>query len=279
MEIEQSVAPIGIMDDDAHCRDCGYNLRGLSRAGLCPECARPIADSLTDDRLSRSDVDWVMGVYWGAIAMLVSYVLRAALDLAEFWSVTRSPATVIALDQLCMAVGAFGVWRIAQREPNRRQSVPKRIGRLTANLYAIASIALVVIDRLEDEFPLVLDGPLLELMFRVCYFVGQLGCYMLFAQFGARFGKRGDLVITRGFIGLLLLTFTCDIVYLAYTILVILSRGVVPINVILALYNGLVVLFHAHALVVVILAVLFLWRLHIEMRLLPRLGRREAPDA
>jgi hypothetical protein len=34
------------IDRDTWCRSCGYNLRGLSRRGKCPECAHPVAKSL-----------------------------------------------------------------------------------------------------------------------------------------------------------------------------------------------------------------------------------------
>lgn len=33
------------LDVDVHCHQCGYNLRGLSEPGRCPECGTPIAES------------------------------------------------------------------------------------------------------------------------------------------------------------------------------------------------------------------------------------------
>ncbi|HEX4053888.1 MAG TPA: hypothetical protein VHX86_06455 [Tepidisphaeraceae bacterium] len=42
------------IDRDVLCRACGYNLRGLSRTGRCPECAADVAISLQPSSLADS---------------------------------------------------------------------------------------------------------------------------------------------------------------------------------------------------------------------------------
>jgi ribosomal protein S27AE len=44
----------GVIIADTTCRRCGYNLRGLSRDGRCPECGTPIGLSTHGDLLRSS---------------------------------------------------------------------------------------------------------------------------------------------------------------------------------------------------------------------------------
>jgi hypothetical protein len=45
-------AKVAPADSDLLCESCGYTLNGLETTGRCPECGRPIAESLGDQRLS-----------------------------------------------------------------------------------------------------------------------------------------------------------------------------------------------------------------------------------
>lgn len=45
------VADDGAVASWIFCRGCGYRLTGLSAPGLCPECARPIAESIRPSRV------------------------------------------------------------------------------------------------------------------------------------------------------------------------------------------------------------------------------------
>src|SRR5258706_15757786 len=44
---------------DTPCRKCGYNLRGLSGDGRCPECGTSVGFSLQGDLLRFCDPSWV----------------------------------------------------------------------------------------------------------------------------------------------------------------------------------------------------------------------------
>ena len=48
---------------DIKCLVCGYNLRGLGRAGRCPECGTPILEALRARRVVRYK--------WSAILVLL----------------------------------------------------------------------------------------------------------------------------------------------------------------------------------------------------------------
>jgi hypothetical protein len=66
-----------LLDRDLACASCGYNLRGLSSASRCPECAHPIPDSISAEtkRLNPRHVRWLR---WGLWLSLTSYVLWGA---------------------------------------------------------------------------------------------------------------------------------------------------------------------------------------------------------
>ena len=53
---------------DVTCRGCGYNLRGLTPDGVCPECAIAIGRSVKGDLLQYCDPAWVdrlaRGMLW-----------------------------------------------------------------------------------------------------------------------------------------------------------------------------------------------------------------------
>lgn len=42
-----AIAPIAMVQDDLRCTGCGYNLRGLPAEHQCPECSRPISETIS----------------------------------------------------------------------------------------------------------------------------------------------------------------------------------------------------------------------------------------
>lgn len=50
------------------CIACGYSLAGLSREGVCPECATPCVKSLSPIAIYRSGIVYIRRVYLGAKA-------------------------------------------------------------------------------------------------------------------------------------------------------------------------------------------------------------------
>ena len=81
------VTPIADAHDvlvgDTACRRCGYNLRGLAVAGLCPECGTPVGLSAQGDFLRYSDPRWtgklVLGLWLMAFGAGVSIASRFAM--------------------------------------------------------------------------------------------------------------------------------------------------------------------------------------------------------
>ncbi len=108
-----------VIEQDLDCRVCGYNLRGLSPQGHCPECEMPVAHALHGDWLRYSDPRWVATIargYWmlsaavavGLLAIIFAAASRESLNLPWLFLAIALSVGVIAL---------IGVWLATVREP------------------------------------------------------------------------------------------------------------------------------------------------------------------
>jgi serine/threonine protein kinase len=68
---------------DLPCVQCHYNLRGMDRAGRCPECGAAVADSVFAGRLVFSDAGWLRSVMFGLallnFTVIAEFVLLGGL--------------------------------------------------------------------------------------------------------------------------------------------------------------------------------------------------------
>jgi predicted RNA-binding Zn-ribbon protein involved in translation (DUF1610 family) len=63
---------------DLPCAVCNYNLRELSRAGLCPECGTPVARSFKARHLRGLSPAWLRSVQWGiTVAIFIDFAAIA----------------------------------------------------------------------------------------------------------------------------------------------------------------------------------------------------------
>lgn len=136
----------GRLDEDIHCRDCGYNLRGQSLEGSCPECGTPVERSLASDHLRFANDDWLRSLYTGASFLAIGTLCLIPLSCviggigSAFSGLSPSPSgfgsglnssAMLAegISSLLSAiagliVSGYGTWKLCQPEPGAILGTP-----------------------------------------------------------------------------------------------------------------------------------------------------------
>lgn len=149
----------GLLAEDVTCRSCGYNLRGLSLEGACPECRVSVAQSVRGDFLQFSDPVWVgrlaRGVKWmiigvfatiiGTVAIVFIGVLGATFAASGTVAMsTAAQAATMAVAVVEAAILVIGYWLVTSPDPGAadREKVMNvrniaRYGMIIASLQAI----------------------------------------------------------------------------------------------------------------------------------------------
>jgi hypothetical protein len=70
-----------IVSFDAWCNSCGYNLLGLPLSGNCPECAKPVEQSLRGDLLSNCEPAHIATLLKGVTFILNGILAQVALGV------------------------------------------------------------------------------------------------------------------------------------------------------------------------------------------------------
>jgi len=119
---EAGAQAVTTLSQDTPCRKCGYNLRGLSSDGCCPECGTPVGLSLREPLLRYCDPQWVASLARGVNLILWGFVLSFAVAFVlgflagslglkpSVW--TASVAWIGAL------VGLYGTWLLTCPDPS-----------------------------------------------------------------------------------------------------------------------------------------------------------------
>ena len=141
-----------VVETEAFCPGCGYNVRGLSRSAKCPECATPVWTALSEQLLAYADPAWLEtlggGTRWLSIALGVMAVSAGVRWLVGYLLSEDAKHAVFLVGITVAAACVFwGVWRITTLNPadlgREPPGSPRRIARV-AMLIGLIDVALTV---------------------------------------------------------------------------------------------------------------------------------------
>lgn len=163
---------------DLNCLSCGYNLRGLSPDGRCPECGIAVGKSAYGDLLGYCEPTWVESLASG-MNWIVAYLAMTIIGLVGmfFLGVALQPGQSDASMMILVFAGGVGLieivgyWKLTTPEPSRLSeptvlSPPTvaRYGRITALVVGLAALAVLLNSTSKDSTRLGL----------VAYLVGEM---------------------------------------------------------------------------------------------------------
>jgi len=104
---------------DIFCIRCGYNLRGLLRETVCPECGGQIERSLHGRWLRFAEPSWLDSLRFGTLLMLWNLLLMLGTGIAAgIFATLGSPiAWVNLLDIPSAAIAVWAIVLVTRQEP------------------------------------------------------------------------------------------------------------------------------------------------------------------
>lgn len=149
-----AIGDAGTLGEDIPCCRCGYNLRGLTPPGDCPECGWDLRDSLHAHRLRPKplpppDPAWAGQIREGAWLALAAFVVLMVPVFAPFeWfrmpfrnaPIGRTPGRVTLLSFACVGwvLAWASAWKLTARERDIEGRVPPTLATLLARLLGTA---------------------------------------------------------------------------------------------------------------------------------------------
>lgn len=119
-----------LITDDVACINCGYNLNGFSVDAVCPECGKPVADSVARDLFRDAPAEYVRSLYSGTklvvgmILLLVVLALTSGVvsGLAGAQAITPAVHDAVAVGTsvcgvICSLLLTIGWWKLTEPNP------------------------------------------------------------------------------------------------------------------------------------------------------------------
>jgi predicted RNA-binding Zn-ribbon protein involved in translation (DUF1610 family) len=107
---EAGAAPA--VDSDLRCTGCGYNLHGLSRDGVCPECGLEIRRSIGGQRLQYADPQWLGKLRHGTQVLILCLIVPVlgALAIMLLVPIAINKPEALQLSMLALGLVWVGLW-------------------------------------------------------------------------------------------------------------------------------------------------------------------------
>lgn len=142
---DPSSSPSDTSTDGLTCLHCGYDLRGLSADGNCPECGRTIASGL-QSHLRNNDPIWLarleLGAKFGGAALALSTLLTLISAVFEFFP--RAHRFTYAIFYFPPLLELLGFWFLTTLSPTTPQFQRRPALRRAIRIAAILSFIMKV---------------------------------------------------------------------------------------------------------------------------------------
>ena len=153
--------PASVLDSKP-CLSCGYDLKGLSSAGVCPECNAPVLRSLQGDLLQYASLGYLKTLKQGCLIVEISFAasiilgglgIAGAISSAALLGSARAGEFIAAgAEALGATIGLLGWWIFSSQDPgltgedvgaNARKIL--RIALIGAAVTALVKLCLVFV--------------------------------------------------------------------------------------------------------------------------------------
>lgn len=155
----------GLIEAVVRCAACEYDLRGLEASGACPECGRPITESLRGHRLQFSHARQVARMRVGALLVGLGLAILLIGWTAHDFAMQSILAPHLAMPQIYTLTAAFSMagrwlspylvtlgWLLfAQRDPLLDEPIWFRALRESSRLAAIIGVQAYFVWRFSAE--------------------------------------------------------------------------------------------------------------------------------
>lgn len=145
---------VQVVSESLHCAGCGYELCGLSSAGLCPECFRSVRESI-EFASTEQFREWnrvlrgIGRVLLGIALVPVGVILVYAIAFMNFAATTSSPGTNVAAVILFFGILAgvvlffVGWWTVLGSDARGQDSLARNATRRHARIALVVLAAAV----------------------------------------------------------------------------------------------------------------------------------------
>jgi len=197
-ELSQTQTPSGQFDNGFRCIKCNYDLTGLPRATVCPECgttnARPVLDRKRGTGASRAPVAYLRRLSrWLGACAAAFFVYLIFATIAGFY---EHPVT-LGLEFLAIGGWVASLWMVTKPKPDRFESTtvdafddPRwrwaSVGTQACHLVVASAYILAIIPAFSS-----VKG-LLDILMRVFDTIAFLGFVPVCVQFAALANWMGD---------------------------------------------------------------------------------------
>ena len=143
---------VDLRKNDVTCLNCGYNLRGLSESGNCPECGTPVWRSLRGNLLIFSAPEYLAMLNRGLLCILIAVIAKFAFMIVGIGALAlfRQDAMGLYLaitTTVPLGIGALslvGWWMFSAPDPaiigNEKGSGPRKAIRAAVIVSASCSV-------------------------------------------------------------------------------------------------------------------------------------------